>query len=451
MLDDIADIAGMVEMTIIHNQAVPESGDGGNTAFRHSLMAAYAAQAAGDTERALLSFRAALALAPDDAEALCGYALQLHDTGEAAAATALKQALVLSPRRTDLLYAWAENCLARQTPQEAEPALRAALNGGLGQGRLTFALAELCAAQGNIAEAVVLGREALQLDKNLTAALPLYARWLVATGEHRLAIETLIRYLRENPEDTTVWRQLGHSWLAVQETEKARQAFARAGDAVDAISAPPAESLSVAYVRALFDGYADRFDTDLRAKLNYRAPELLAAAVSSCWPKPPVPCRMLDLGCGTGLAAQAFKLITNERIGIDCSPRMLAQAEKTGLYQQLIAGDIVAECRKLQPAFALITAADVLVYLGDLAPLFAAIRPLLAKGGVFAATVEEHHGTEDWLLQPQRRYAHSATYLRRLATAYDLQLRQLTECVPRTEKSQPVSGLLFLCQAAESK
>lgn len=61
MLDDIADIAGMVEMTIIHNQAVPESGDGGNTAFRHSLMAAYAAQAAGDTERALQSFRAALA------------------------------------------------------------------------------------------------------------------------------------------------------------------------------------------------------------------------------------------------------------------------------------------------------------------------------------------------------------------------------------------------------
>lgn len=60
---------------------------------------------------------------------------------------------------------------ARQAPQEAEPALRAALNGGLGQGRLTFALAELCAAQGNIADAVALGREALQLDKDLYAAL----------------------------------------------------------------------------------------------------------------------------------------------------------------------------------------------------------------------------------------------------------------------------------------
>ncbi len=307
-------------------------------------------------------------------------------------------------------------------------------------------IAELCAAQGNITEAVALGREALQLDKYLTSSLPLYARWLVATGEHRLAIETLMRYLREKPEDTSVWRQLGHGWLAVQETEKARQAFARAGDAVDAISTPPDDALSLAYVRALFDGYANRFDNDLLAKLDYHAPELLVAAISACWPEPPFPCRMLDLGCGTGLAAQAFAAMTTERVGIDCAPRMLAQAEKTALYHQLIAGDIVEECRKLKPGFELIIAADVLVYLGDLAPLFAAIRPLLTQGGLFAATVEQHDGADDWFLQPQRRYAHRADYIRHLADAYDLQLRQLTECTPRTEKGLPVKGLLMVCQ-----
>lgn len=446
MLDDIADIARMVEMTIIHGSAVPESADDGKTAFRHSLMAAYAAQAAGNPALALQSFRAALALAPDDAEALCGYALQLHDVGDVDAAAALKHALQQSPRRTDLLFAWAENCLTRKTPQEAEPALRAALNGGLGQGRLTFALAELCAAQGNVAEAVSLGREALQMDKHLTPALPLYARWLAATGEHRIAIETLMRYLRTIPDDGAVWRQLGHCWLTVQETEKARQAFARAGDAVDAISMPPDDVLSTAYVRALFDGYAERFDTDLRTQLNYRAPEILADAIRSTWSHPPAPCRMLDLGCGTGLAAQAFAAVTTTRIGIDCSPRMLAQAEKTGLYNQLITGDIVVECRKLQPGFDLIIAADVLVYLGDLAPLFAAVRPLLAEGGVFAATVERHSGADNWFLQPQRRYAHSADYLHRLAADHSLQLRQLSECTPRTEKGQPVSGLLMVCE-----
>lgn len=431
---------------------MPESADGGKTAFRDCLIAAYAAQATGNHAEALRSFRAALTLAPDDAEARCGYALQLHDMGEHEnAAPALRSALLASPHRTDLLLAWAQNGLARQAPQEAEPALRAALNGGLGQGRLAFALAELCAAQGNIAEAVTQGREALQLDKNLVAALPLYARWLTAVGEYRNAIEALMRYLRATPEDKAAWRQLGHCWLAVQETEKARQAFTQAGDAVDAIAAPDDAALSLAYVRALFDGYADRFDGDLRVKLSYRAPELLAEAVKARWPQPPSPCHMLDLGCGTGLAAQAFQSMTTERVGIDCAPRMLAQAEKTGLYRSLIVGDIVAESRKLTPGFDLIVAADVLVYLGDLDPIFSAVAPLLSKGGIFAATVEAHTGTADWLLQPQRRYAHSAAYLRRLASTHGLDLLQCTDCVPRTEKGHPVPGLLFLCQLGTSK
>lgn len=426
---------------------MPESADADKSPFRQHLLAAYAAQAANDGPQALQSFRAALALVPDDAEARSGYALQLHDMDNPEAGLALQQALALSPRRIDLLYAWAENCLKRQQPQEGEAALRAALNGGLGQARLTFALAELCAAQGNVTEAVTLGREALQCDRHLVAVMPLYARWLSATGEHRTAIETLTRYLRDRPEDRDGWRQLGHTWLAVQETEKARQAFAQAGDAVDAITPPTDAPLSTAYVRALFDGYADRFDTDLRDKLGYRAPELLVAAVSTCWPEPPKPCRMLDLGCGTGLAAQAFADITSERIGIDCAPRMLARAEKTALYQQLIAGDVVAECLKLNATFELIVAADMLVYLGDLSPLFSAVRPLLAKGGLFAATVEHHDGADNWHLQPQRRYAHRIDYLEHLAKTHDLRLRQITPCAPRTENGLPVKGLLLVAQA----
>lgn len=426
---------------------MPESADADKSPFRQHLLAAYAAQAANDGSQALQSFRAALALAPDDAEARCGYALQLHDMSDPEASLALQQALTLSPRRIDLLYAWAENCLERQRPHEGEAALRAALNGGLGQARLTFALAELCAAQGNVTEAVTLGREALQCDRQLAAVMPLYARWLSATGEHRTAIETLTRYLRDRPEDRDGWRQLGHTWLAVQETEKARQAFAQAGDAVDAIAPPADAPLSVAYVRALFDGYADRFDTDLREKLGYRAPELLLAAVRACWPKPPKPCRLLDLGCGTGLAAQAFAGMTNERIGIDCAPRMLAQAEKTGLYRQLIAGDVVTECLRLNTTFELIVAADMLVYLGDLAPLFNAMRPLLAKGGLFAATVEQHDSAENWYLQPQRRYAHRMDYLEHLAKTHGLRLQQLAPCTPRTENGLPVKGLLLVMQS----
>ncbi len=449
MLDDIADIPGMVDMTIIHASSVPEPEAGCNPGVEQALAAAYAAQQADQPDQARTLLERALQNAPDDAALNAAYGLLLYDMGALAAALpALSRALMHMADRSDILLAYAAVCLDQRQPEQAEAPLRAYLEQRPGHMAVMIALAENCAARSMMAEALALGHEVMQLGQPPAAFARRYADWLADSGDYRAAIETLNRALQRDGHDVAGWAQLGSYWLAMQEPHKAEQALSRARILQPDFALPtmmqPETDLSQAYVRALFDGYADRFDHDLQDKLRYRAPALLHDAVRSLWPQPPRPCAMLDLGCGTGLAGKAFADMATTCTGIDLAPRMLAQAEKTGCYQQLIAGDVVAECAQLHEYFDLIVAADVLVYLGALEPLFAQIRTHLAPQGLFALTIERHDGPEDWVLQPQRRTAHRPDYLTGLAAAHGLTLRLQQACTPRLEKGQPVDGVLLI-------
>ena len=51
---------------------------------------------------------------------------------------------------------------------------------------------------------------------------------------------------------------------------------------------------------------------------------------------------VLDLGCGTGLAALPFRPFSDWVVGVDLSPAMLAQARKKGLYDRLIESEAMA-------------------------------------------------------------------------------------------------------------
>jgi predicted TPR repeat methyltransferase len=65
-------------------------------------------------------------------------------------------------------------------------------------------------------------------------------------------------------------------------------------------------ALSQAYVTRLFDDYAWRFDKHLTKNLGYRAPALIADALSAIAPGRRFACA-LDLGCGTGLMGEPLR------------------------------------------------------------------------------------------------------------------------------------------------
>jgi predicted TPR repeat methyltransferase len=133
-----------------------------------------------------------------------------------------------------------------------------------------------------------------------------------------------------------------------------------------------------------------------------------------------------------------------EIIGIDLSARMIDRARATGLYADVDVAEIVEGLgRRPDSSADLILAADVMVYVHDMAPLLAEVARVLAPGGLFAFTVENHAG-EGVVLGKGLRYAHGASRVRALVAAAGLRLDRLEQGSSRTEGGAPVPGLVVV-------
>nr|WP_272213161.1 hypothetical protein [Marinicella sp. W31]MDC2879109.1 hypothetical protein [Marinicella sp. W31] len=84
------------------------------------------------------------------------------------------------------------------------------------------------------------------------------------------------------------------------------------------------------------------------------------------------------------------------------------------------------------------------MYLGALESLMRHVTALIAPGGLFLFSVEEAAPGSDFTLLPSLRYAHSASYVKRLLTGAGLSLKAERKTVLRKDAGEPVPGLLFL-------
>ncbi|MGA0563117.1 methyltransferase domain-containing protein [Ancylobacter sp. VNQ12] len=204
--------------------------------------------------------------------------------------------------------------------------------------------------------------------------------------------------------------------------------------------------MSEAYVRTLFDQYADRFDAAL-ARLGYRGPELIDAALAEAChalSRPYAFGRGLDLGCGTGLVALRLADHVGGLDGVDLSPNMIALALRRGVYERAVAGEMVAFLKgRTGEDVDLIFAGDAFCYLDDLGPILGESRRVLEPGGLIAFTVETHDG-EGIRLRDTLRFAHAEAYVRAALEAAGLELVSLTAQSTRREKDQPVPGLVVV-------
>jgi predicted TPR repeat methyltransferase len=285
-----------------------------------------------------------------------------------------------------------------------------------------------------------------------------FARDLQLKGDLAAAADLLSQATELAPGFASAWFTLGEVREQLGERDAAIAAFrkAQAADPEDRHGASlrlmllGAEQLSdmpPAYVRALFDQYAPKFESALVDDLGYRGPALLFRAVLAARGairKPAFFKRAIDLGCGTGLAATAFAKEVDHFIGIDLSPRMIEKARLTGLYAELEATDMLQGLRDRPEASAdLILAADAMVYLSDLAPVLREAKRVLMPGGLVAFTVETHRG-DGVILGEGLRYAHSALCVRASIGDAGLALSRLEELSARNEDNVPVPGLVVV-------
>jgi predicted TPR repeat methyltransferase len=198
------------------------------------------------------------------------------------------------------------------------------------------------------------------------------------------------------------------------------------------------------FVRGLFDEYAERFDEDLVDTLQYRGHQQVCAPLAALHPAPFA--SVLDLGCGSGLAAPLLRPTSARLVGVDLSPRMLERAAATRLYDELHAAEAVQWLRASGERHDLVVACDVFIYLGDLAPVFEAVARVLARGGVFAFTVEEGHAESGYDLLPTLRYTHAEPYLRELARAHALRVTRCARATLREGHGEAIVGLTMHLQ-----
>lgn len=93
---------------------------------------------------------------------------------------------------------------------------------------------------------------------------------------------------------------------------------------------------------------------------------------------------------------------------------MLREAEKRGCYHKLVASNVVVQTPALAERFDLAIAADVFVYLGDMAPMYRAAQAALNAKGLFVFSAEV--GTAPtFSLASNGHYQHNLDYLTGLA------------------------------------
>jgi predicted TPR repeat methyltransferase len=127
---------------------------------------------------------------------------------------------------------------------------------------------------------------------------------------------------------------------------------------------------------------------------------------------------------------------------------MIELARARGVYDALHVEDLLATLARADHAVDLVLAADVFIYVGALAAVFAATARALTAGGRFAFSVEraapEAAGVH---LQATSRYAHSDAYLRDLAAHHGFTVHAARDTVIRTDHRTAIPGVLYLLTA----
>ena len=230
-------------------------------------------------------------------------------------------------------------------------------------------------------------------------------------------------------------RRIGKKYLELQPNSTEMQYLMKALD-----SEPTVDCSPPAYIVEHFDEFADGFDAKLVGVLGYDLPERICSVLRKFVP-PQGSYDVLDVGCGTGLCGPLLRPFARELIGVDLSPKMLEQAAKRGVYDQLICEELTAFLTRSAVRFDLVVAADVIIYIGDLIPLFHAVAMTMRPGGLFAFSTELLIG-EGYRVQPSGRFAHGLQYVRSIAAPYFIEHCSV-ETTIRLQGERRVPGNVF--------
>ena len=209
--------------------------------------------------------------------------------------------------------------------------------------------------------------------------------------------------------------------------------------ALEGLARPP-DRYHPLLVAKLFDRLSPQYEERVMRE-DYAEHTRIALAISRL-PRAGKALRILDLGCGTGMLAEAVRSagVDASLVGVDMSEAMLAQARDRG-YERLFREDIESFLRT-DPArgqFDVVAHASVIPFFGDLHVLMQAIAQYISGGArlVFSYDVA---GAEAVQFNAHGRFRHAPSHVEACLAAAGFRIESDESFVARTERGQPVAA-----------
>lgn len=441
--------------------AVAESGEPRELTVPQAVQLAVGLQQKGFVEAAAEIYRRVLAAVPDQVDALHFLGVCLRQLGQADDGLRLvERAVELDPAHVDARNSLGNFYLERGRLEEARAAYQqvaaqrpdfAAAHANLG---VVFQRLE----DKGAAEAAF--RRALEVDPHYAAALHNLGSLLWDQDKMDEALTCFREALTLMPYDGDSYRRLGATLSAMGRNEEAIPVYKRWMELepdhplaphmlAACLQTDVPTRASDSFVEYTFDSFAGSFDKVL-ARLEYRAPALVAEAVGVALGAPRGTLDVLDVGAGTGLCGPLLRGFAGRLVGIDLSKGMLDKARERNCYDALEVAELTAYLRAHARAYDLIVSADTLCYFGDLTEALEVAGAALRPGGYLVFTVEHltapnaGDGGVDagFFLNPHGRYSHREDYVRDRLAAAGLAVVSVGRAVLRTENKRPVDGLV---------
>lgn len=421
------------------------------------LRDAMAEHSAGHVDNADRLYGRLLDREPDHPDALHLRGVLLAQRGQAAEARAsIERAIAVRPDEAMFHNNLGNVCVELQRLDDAEAAYRRAIE--LDPGRLDAVnnLGVLLSRRGRAEEAERILLALVEVAPQFVDARQNLAGHYLRQGRYDEALQQGMKGLITAPRSPVLRRILGAGYSMAGMRDEALELYRRW------LADEPANPLPLHHLRALtgedvpdrasdgyvtqvFDGFAQSFDAKL-AMLEYRAPELTAGCVRRLAGAPAKALAVLDAGCGTGLCGPLLAPWAKRLEGVDLSSKMVAQARRRGVYDELHVAELVAHLAARAPgALDLVVSADTLCYFGRLEAFAAAAARALATGGWLVFTVESHDdapGQPEYRLHEHGRYSHRRSYLEACLRSAGLEPLEMQAAVLRMEAREPVQGWL---------
>ncbi len=270
--------------------------------------------------------------------------------------------------------------------------------------------------------------------------------------EYKKAVKSYRLVLNLEPDHLPAIRNLAYLFHVLDDTKNALACYNRvlhldpdnpqAIHMISALTGAHIESTPSEYIKDLFNSYSETFDEALPGNLKYTVPDKLRSLFDALGYPIKLFSRCIDLGCGTGLAGNEFGELCQHLTGIDLSEKMIEKAMEKGIYDVIQVAEITKFLKGKRDEYDLAVAADVLTYLGDLDPMFAALTGATKKQALFCCSTE-NSDQPHFHICTTGRFAHSQDYVLKTAARYGWKAVDMTTTTLRKEESNWVEGTLY--------